>query len=64
MHYLRKRSAQLFSKSRFIAAQFDAYLEGGLWLDLARHANLMANWLGRGHRSIERRTACLAERLQ
>lgn len=48
MHYLRKRSAQLFSKSRFIAAQFDAYLEGGLWLDLARHANGMANQLARG----------------
>ena len=29
MHYLRKRSAQLFSKSRFIAAQFDAYSATG-----------------------------------
>jgi threonine aldolase len=48
MHYLRKRSAQLFSKSRFIAAQFDAYLEGGLWLDLARHANGMASRLAKG----------------
>ncbi|WP_276120244.1 threonine aldolase family protein [Pararhizobium qamdonense] len=48
MGYLRKRSAQLFSKSRFIAAQFDAYLEGGLWLDLARHANGMANRLADG----------------
>lgn len=41
MHFLRKRSAQLFSKSRFVAAQFDAYLAGDLWLDLARHANAM-----------------------
>jgi len=48
MGYLRKRSAQLFSKSRFIAAQFDAYLEGGLWLDLARHANGMATRLAEG----------------
>lgn len=48
MHYLRKRSAQLFSKSRFIAAQFDAYLEGGLWLDLAAHANAMATKLANG----------------
>ncbi|CAN7231870.1 low specificity L-threonine aldolase [Pararhizobium sp. LjRoot235] len=48
MHYLRKRSGQLFSKSRFIAAQFDAYLGGGLWLDLARHANGMANRLADG----------------
>ena len=48
MPYLRKRSAQLFSKSRFIAAQFDAYLEGDLWLDLARHANAMADRLRAG----------------
>lgn len=40
--FLRKRAAQLFSKSRFIAAQFEAYFEGGLWLDMARHANAMA----------------------
>jgi len=48
MGYLRKRSAQLFSKSRFIAAQFDAYLEGDLWLDLACHANGMAGRLAAG----------------
>lgn len=42
MHQLRKRSGHLFSKSRFVAAQFLAYFEGGLWLDLARHANAMA----------------------
>lgn len=40
--YIRKRAAQLFSKSRFIAAQFDTYLRDGLWLDNARHANAMA----------------------
>ncbi|OJF96642.1 threonine aldolase family protein [Pararhizobium antarcticum] len=48
MSYLRKRSAQLFSKSRFIAAQFDAYLQDELWLDLARHANAMAAKLAEG----------------
>lgn len=48
MHFLRKRSAQLFSKSRFIAAQFDAYLDGDLWLDLAHHANAMAQRLADG----------------
>ncbi|WOS62284.1 threonine aldolase family protein [Sinorhizobium fredii] len=48
MHFLRKRSAQLFSKSRFIAAQFEAYLAGDLWLDLARHANAMAGRLAEG----------------
>lgn len=41
MAFLRKRAAQLFSKSRFISAQFDAYFDGGLWLDTARHANEM-----------------------
>lgn len=40
--FIRKRAAQLFSKSRFISAQFDAYFRDGLWLDLARHANAMA----------------------
>lgn len=40
--FLRKRSAQLFSKSRFVAAQFDAYLENDLWKQSAAHANRMA----------------------
>lgn len=48
MHFLRKRSAQLFSKSRFIAAQFDAYFRNDLWLILARHSNGMANRLANG----------------
>jgi threonine aldolase len=46
--FIRKRAAQLFSKSRFIAAQFAAYFEDGLWLDTARHANAMAARLA-GH---------------
>ncbi|MCO5065039.1 MAG: low specificity L-threonine aldolase [Rhizobiaceae bacterium] len=37
-----KRGAQLFSKSRFVAAQFEAYLADDLWLRNARHANAMA----------------------
>lgn len=40
--FLRKRAAQLFSKARFVSAQFDAYFDDGLWLDTARHANAMA----------------------
>lgn len=46
--YLRKRGAQLFSKSRFIAAQFAAYFENGLWLELAGHSNTMADLLRQG----------------
>jgi threonine aldolase len=48
MPFIRKRAAQLFSKSRFISAQFDAYFENGLWLDLARHSNGMADRLRAG----------------
>ncbi len=40
--FMRKRAAQLFSKSRFIAAQFEAYFDDDLWLETARHANAMA----------------------
>jgi threonine aldolase len=40
--FIRKRSAQLFSKTRFIAAQFEAYFQDDLWLNLARHANTQA----------------------
>ncbi|MBB3660056.1 threonine aldolase [Rhizobium sp. BK650] len=43
--FIQKRSAQLFSKSRFVAAQFEAYFADGLWLALARHANRMADQL-------------------
>ena len=43
--FIRKRAGQLFSKSRFVAAQFEAYLRDGLWLETARHANAMAERL-------------------
>ncbi len=46
--FRRKRAGHLFSKMRFLAAQMDAYLDGGLWLDLARHANSMARRLADG----------------
>lgn len=46
--YLRKRAAQLVSKHRFVAAQFDAWLDDEHWLDLADHANAMATRLATG----------------
>ena len=46
--YLHKRGAQLFSKARFVAAQFASYLKDGYWLDLAGHANAMARRLADG----------------
>ena len=60
--YLRKRAGHLISKSRFIAAQFDAWLDDDHWLELARHANLMAARLAEGISASGRaRLACPAE---
>jgi len=42
VEYLRKQSLQLASKMRFLAAQFEALLEGDLWWRNAAHANAMA----------------------
>ena len=44
----RKRGGALASKHRFIAAQMEAFLDGDLWLRLARHANAMADRLSDG----------------
>lgn len=41
----RKQAMQLASKMRFVAAQFGALFEDGLWLRNARHANAMARLL-------------------
>jgi threonine aldolase len=40
--YLRKQSMQLASKMRYVAAQFEALLEGDTWARHAAHANAMA----------------------
>jgi len=40
--FVRKQHAQLPSKMRFVAAQFEALLADGRWLDSAGHANRMA----------------------
>jgi threonine aldolase len=49
--FQRKRSGHTISKGRFLGAQMEAYLEAGLWLDLAKTANARAAEL----------TACLAK---
>lgn len=36
---LRKRGGHLLSKMRYVSAQLLAYIEDGLWLDMARKAN-------------------------
>lgn len=48
MVHLRKINLQLASKMRFISAQFIALLENNLWLENARHANAMAQYLSDG----------------
>lgn len=46
--YARKRSGHLAPKSRFLAAQVEAYLADDLWLKNARHGNAMARKLSEG----------------
>lgn len=48
LEYRRKRGGHLLSKHRFLAAQILAWLDEGLWLDLARGANAMAGLLATG----------------
>ena len=42
----RKRAGHLLSKSRFASAQLLAYLETGVWLRNAQHANRLAQRIG------------------
>src|ERR1051326_7605008 len=46
--FLRKQQGQLVSKMRYLAAQFEALLDGDLWLGNARRANAMAQRLAEG----------------
>ena len=47
----RKRGAHLFSKHRYLSAQMAAYLEDGLWLEMARAANAATARLAHGLRA-------------
>jgi threonine aldolase len=53
MLHLRKQTLQLASKSRFLAAQFDALITDDLWLRNASNANAMASLLADSVRDIE-----------
>ncbi|MFD1882557.1 threonine aldolase family protein [Paracoccus pacificus] len=48
LDFRRMRGGHLWSKHRYLAAQMAAWTRGGLWLELAGHANRMAALLGRG----------------
>jgi threonine aldolase len=43
--FIRKQSAQLPSKTRFIASQFEAYLKNQTWKQISEHACKMAQYL-------------------
>ncbi|MEM8772221.1 MAG: low specificity L-threonine aldolase [Pseudomonadota bacterium] len=51
--FRRKRAGHLWSKMRFVAAQFEAYFENELWLDLAGKANRAARRLSEGLAAID-----------
>lgn len=50
--YLRKRSGHFAPKTRFLAAQLQAWVDEDLWLRNARHANAMARRLSQGLASV------------
>jgi threonine aldolase len=43
--FVRKQCTQLYSKLRYVSAQFSAYLTDELWRECAAHANAMAGFL-------------------
>jgi threonine aldolase len=51
--YLRKQFMHLASKMRYVAAQFEALLEGELWRRSAAHANAMAARLADAVRGLD-----------
>lgn len=50
--YRRKQMSQLCSKMRFVAVQFEAYLQGDLWRRNAEHSNRMAKLLYEGLKDV------------
>ncbi len=60
--FVRKQSAQLASKMRYLSCQFTAYMKDDLWLKNAQHANAMAAVLVEGFNNIE--GAVLTQQLQ
>lgn len=52
LKYYRKQTTQLYSKMRFISAQFIPYLKEGIWLENARRANASARKLANDMKKI------------
>jgi threonine aldolase len=53
LRFYRKQCNQLFSKMRFISAQFEAYLANELWRSNAARANRMAQYMADRLRQIK-----------
>ncbi len=53
LRFRARKAGHVFSKMRFVSAQLEAYVEDGLWLRLAAHANAMADRLARGLAPID-----------
>lgn len=53
LRFRARKTGHVFSKMRFVSAQLEAYVEDGLWLRLAAHANAMADRLARGLAPID-----------
>lgn len=51
--YIRKQAMQLHSKMRFIAAQYDVFIDAGIWKANAIHSNKMAHYLQNKLNSFE-----------
>ncbi|HOV71491.1 MAG TPA: low specificity L-threonine aldolase [Dysgonamonadaceae bacterium] len=53
LHYYRKQTTQLYSKMRFISAQFISYFNENIWLENARKSNAAAQRLANEMSKIE-----------
>jgi len=51
--YFRKQSAQLYSKMRYLSAQYLAYFQDDLWLQNAQYSNAMAEYLAGQIRNLQ-----------
>ncbi|MFQ5985626.1 MAG: threonine aldolase family protein [Alphaproteobacteria bacterium] len=58
LDYRRKRAGHLLSKMRYVSAQLEASIGGGLWLKYAAHANRLAARLAEGLAALSGASLC------
>lgn len=54
LEYMHKQAGQLMSKTRYFAAQYNAWFKDDLWLKNARHANKMAQIIAQKAKSSDK----------